>query len=172
MASLESIHEKLRVAAENLDRAATETRGLPLEPTTKYIHSIGEAVANIFQIQQKIYRLRPDLQPDALRKEVPKPAPDLPPRQEALVGKLSEEEIQEIDKLLFSHAKRSWRKVAMLVGLAMMDKDSYREGIPDTFYSPRVRKLVEEPRLEFRGDLQYMRFGEVRLPGSKDLQEI
>ncbi len=54
MASLESINEKLQVAAERLDQAANEIAGLPLEPTKEHVVRIGEALAKIFQIQHEI----------------------------------------------------------------------------------------------------------------------
>ena len=164
MASLESINQKLQVAAEKLDQAASEIRDLPLDPTTKNIRRIGEALENIFQIQHKIFRLRPDLQPAFFTEEAREPDPDLTPEQKALVETLSSEEIQKIDELLLSHAKRSWRKVAMVVGLAMTEKKGTREGVPDVLYSQRVRALVEKACLESQGNLQYMRFSEVRLP--------
>jgi hypothetical protein len=37
-------------------------------------------------------------------------------------------------------------------------------GIPDIFYSQRIRELVEKKLLESQGDLQFMRYSEVRLP--------
>jgi len=167
MASLESINEKLRVAAEMLDQAASEIRDLPLDPAKKHIGGIGEALGNIFQIQHEIYRLRPELQPDFLKEETPVPDPQLTPGQKALVEKLSNEQIQEIDNLLLSYAKPSWRKVAMLVGLAITDEKVRVEGIPYVFYSQRVRALVENGYLESQGNLQFMRFSEVRLPKGK-----
>jgi hypothetical protein len=170
MPSFESINEKLQIAAEKLDQAANEIRDLPLEPIKEHIVGIGEALANIFQIQHEIYRLRPDLQPEHLAEEAPEPDPDLTSEQRLLVEKLSKEEIQKIDDLLLFHAQHSWRKVAMLVGLAMMDQKRPK-GVPDIFYSQRVRKLVGEGRLESQGNLQYMRFSEVRLPDGNNTQE-
>ena len=164
MASLESINEKLRAAAEMLDQAAHEIRDLRLDPAKKLISGIGVALGNIFQIQHEIFRLRPDLQPDFLKEETPVPDPALTPEQKALVQKLSSEQVQEIDNLLLSHARHSWRKVAMLVGLAMTDGKGKVGGIPDVFYSQRVRALVDKGYLESQGNLQFMRFSEVRLP--------
>ena len=50
----------------------------------------------------------------------------------------------------------------MIVGITMMDLPNHIKGIPDTFYAQRVRKLVEGSHLEAQGNLQYMRFSEVR----------
>ena len=78
--------------------------------------------------------------------------------------KLSREAVQAIDNLLLSHAHAEWRKVALIVALTMTDPENRERGIPDLFYAQRVRKLVEEGRLESQGNLQEMRFSEVRLP--------
>jgi len=96
-------------------------------------------------------------------KEMPIPDPDLTEDEKELVAKLSDEQLKEIDELLLSFATNRYRKVAMLVGSAMMDLPNRVKGIPDIFYSQRVRKLVEDGQLESQGNLQYMRFSEVRL---------
>ncbi len=47
MASIESIEEKLRVAAEELQKVLREIQDLPLEPTGIHIQGVSEALANI-----------------------------------------------------------------------------------------------------------------------------
>lgn len=89
----------------------------------------------------------------------------LTPEQEAVVASLSADFVRKVDAALLSQAGVAWRKVAMLVGLAMMDSAVRVPGLPDTFYAMRVRKLVEAGMLEAEGNLDYMRFSEVRLPG-------
>ncbi len=69
MASLESINEKLQIAAKNLDQAAQEIRDVPLEPAEEHIRRLGEALTSIFRIQHEIYRLRPGLKPENLAGE-------------------------------------------------------------------------------------------------------
>jgi hypothetical protein len=168
MPSFESINEKLQLAAEKLDQAATEIRDLPLEPTETYIRKLGESLVNIFEIQHEIYRLRPDLQPDFLKEETPRPDPELTSEQMTIVEKLSANDIQKIDELLLSCATQNWRKVAMVVALAMSNRTKHLKGIPDLFYSLRIRKLVEGGLLESQGNLECMRFSEVRIPCGKD----
>jgi len=102
VATLESINEKLRVAAEHLDQAAKETRDLPLEPPKQHIRAIGEALVNVFQIQHEIYRLRPEMQPADLREEPPEPNGDLTPDQTKLVEQLTDDEVKTIDDALSS----------------------------------------------------------------------
>ena len=164
MASFKSLHEHLQIAAERLDQAANEIRDLPLEPAKKHIRLVGEALTNIFQVQSQIYQQIPELQTDFLKEETPVPDSDLTNEEKLSVDELGFEEIQEIDNILLSHAHSNWRKVAMLVGFTMRTLENRKRGIPDIFYAQRVRKLVEEGRLESQGNLQYMRFSEVRLP--------
>jgi len=100
--------------------------------------------------------------------EIPKPDPDLTDEEKTLVEKLSQKDLELIDAALLSKAKNNWRKVAMIVGVTMMDLPNRVKGIPDIFYSLRVRKLVEAGHLESQGNVQYMRFSEVRIPKIKN----
>ena len=72
-------------------------------------------------------------------------------------------EIKRIDAFLLSQAHTNWRKVAMIVGITMLDMENPPKGVPDIFYSHRVKKLVKEGHLQSRGDLKRMRFSEVRV---------
>ena len=73
MASPESIHQLLAVAARLLDSAASEIRDAKLEPVRENITQIGHALAVIFEIKRKIYALRPDLEPAYLSEPSPHP---------------------------------------------------------------------------------------------------
>ena len=97
--------------------------------------------------------------------EEEKPIPDAPltPQEKAKVAQLTERELEAIDEALISNTYDRWRKVAMVVGLTMRQLESRVRGIPDSFYAQRVRRLVESGRLESQGNLEYMRFSEVRL---------
>jgi hypothetical protein len=89
---------------------------------------------------------------------------DLTPDQAKLVEQLTDSEIQAIDDALLANTSDKWRKVARVVGTTMMELPSRVEGIPDVYYSQRVRKLVNEGLLESQGNLSYMRYSEVRRP--------
>jgi hypothetical protein len=93
-----------------------------------------------------------DIQPDG----------PLTPEQEALARALSAEFIEKIDATLLSQVLVQWRKVAMVVGMAMSALENRRTGIPDIYYAQRVRFLVERGELEARGDPSRMRYSEVR----------
>ncbi|MCB2016891.1 MAG: hypothetical protein KDF54_05185 [Hydrogenophaga sp.] len=92
--------------------------------------------------------------------------PDSPPTKAELelIGRLTAEQVDQIDRELLATCSPRWRKVAMVVGTMMMNLKTRVAGIPDTYYAQRVAKLVADGRLEAQGNLQYMRYSEVRLP--------
>lgn len=93
-----------------------------------------------------------------------KPDPPLTRDQLAIVRTLTSEQIAAIDKALLAHCTERWRKVAAVVGFTMTDHlMNTFEGVPDVYYAQRIRKLVEQGVLESAGDLDYMRYSEVRL---------
>jgi hypothetical protein len=81
-----------------------------------------------------------------------------------VANSLSPEVVARIDAALLSHAKKTQRKVAMLVGLTMMDDSLRVPGLPDVYYAQRIKALVPRGLLVAEGDLDYMRYSEVRLP--------
>jgi len=65
MPSLDTLNRDLTRAARAPDRAPAKIRDAGLAPK-RNIHRIGEALARIFDIQEDIYRARPDLLPKFL----------------------------------------------------------------------------------------------------------
>ena len=92
------------------------------------------------------------------------PDPDLTPEQAELAAKLSHEDLLNIDDQLLSECITRWRKVARVVGRTFMKFNDKHPGLPDVFYSQRIRTLVDEGRLESQGNLGQMRYSEIRLP--------
>ena len=75
---------------------------------------------------------------------------------------LSESELKEIDCKLLENITFQWRKVAMVVATTMIDfKDNFTD-ISDSFFAERVKMLAEQGIIESQGDLDYMRYSEVR----------
>lgn len=83
--------------------------------------------------------------------------------QEA-VDRLAAAQIQRIDDALLSDCTRRARKVARIVGKAWMQLRDELQDVPIGFYAQRVKMLVDVGKLESRGNLDHMRFSEVRLP--------
>jgi hypothetical protein len=66
MATLESLSELLRIAADSLGHAAHEIHAVPLDPARPNVLRIANALGEIFEIQRQVYALRPELIPDHL----------------------------------------------------------------------------------------------------------
>lgn len=93
------------------------------------------------------------------------PDSELTDEQAALVAALSISELEQIDNALLAHSSpRHWLKVARIVGAVMTEKHEHVTNLPDAFYAKRVATLVMQGKLESQGDLQRMRFCEVRIP--------
>ena len=88
----------------------------------------------------------------------------LTPQEQAAADALTVDLLRRIDAALLSHARKTNRKVAMLVGLTMTDPSLRVPGLPDVFYAQRIRTLVDKGLLVAEGNLGYMRYSEVRLP--------
>ena len=86
------------------------------------------------------------------------------PEEQAIATSLSPDFVKRIDSALLSHARPHSRKVAMLVGTVMMEKALTVPGLPDAYYATRVKALVAQGLLLAEGNLDYMRYSEVRLP--------
>ena len=93
-----------------------------------------------------------------------KPDPPLTPEQAMRVSRLKQPDLWEIDRILLAHSTTTWRKVARIVGTTIGELSERFPGIPDVYYAQRVRRLVAVGELESQGNLEYMRFSEVRLP--------
>ena len=52
----------------------------------------------------------------------------------------------------------------MVVGLAMMHDHIRIHGLPDIYYAQRIKQLVRDGAVVAEGNLDFMRFSEVRLP--------
>jgi pimeloyl-[acyl-carrier protein] methyl ester esterase len=149
----------LRAKADRLIPAAASRAILELRPDVK----LAEFDAPHFLLQTE---------PQACARAVEnfmehdvKPDPPLDTAQSMRVSKLTQEDLWDIDREILMQSARSWRKVARIVGQAI-DKLSARiPDVPDIYYAQRVRHLVEIGKLESQGDLHYMRYSEVRLPG-------
>lgn len=90
--------------------------------------------------------------------------PELTPAQKEKVALLSELDLEVIDLAIMNNCCKFWRKVARIVSAVMDDIPPHQKGVPDIFYSQRIKKLVEEGKLESQGDLRCMRYSEVRIP--------
>jgi hypothetical protein len=70
--------------------------------------------------------------------------------------------LQRVDELLLSHVTSHWQKVAMVIGLTMLDAESAVAGIDDSFLTARVRQLAKAGLIESQGELDQIRYSEIR----------
>ena len=93
-----------------------------------------------------------------------KPDPPLTPEQAIHVSRLKQEDLWEIDRVLLAHSATTWQKLGRIVGMTIGELSERFPDIPDIYYAQRLRRLVAVGELESQGNLEYMRYSEVRLP--------
>lgn len=79
------------------------------------------------------------------------------------VLRLTRLRVARIDAALLAQSSFQWRKVARVVGRAMMKQSRRIAEVPDVYYAERVRVLVRRGVLQAQGNLNAMRYSEVRL---------
>ena len=88
--------------------------------------------------------------------------PELSAEHIEIISGLSDIDIADIDKHLLSFTNENWRKIAMVVGSALMESQKKYKGVPDLYYAQRVRKMISDGVLESQGFIENMRYSEVR----------
>lgn len=89
--------------------------------------------------------------------------PELTKEQEDIVALLSTDTIEKIDEALLAACGKNYRKVAMVVAIAMSELKDTAQGVPDIYYSQCVARLAAEGKLLSQGNLRRMRYSEVKL---------
>ncbi len=82
-------------------------------------------------------------------------APDRPltPEDEAQARLLTAADLKRIDECLLSNTSHQWRKVARVIGQTMLVLGREFPGMPDVFYSSRIKHLAESGAIEAAGNL-------------------
>jgi len=108
----------------------------------------------------------------ALLKQFPelaaaKPIPDtyLVAEEQDTESRMTQADIEALDSALIGGAHTSWRTVSRVIGDAMVTLEDQLQPLPIGVFVRRVELLVKDGKLEARGDIQFMRVGELRLPG-------
>jgi pimeloyl-ACP methyl ester carboxylesterase len=118
-----------------------------------------EPVACVAAVMSFIHRRTP-----VPREVQEKPDGPLDAEESLRVSRLTQEDLWEMDRVLLAQASQNWRKVARIVGMTMGELSARIPNVPDLYYAQRVRHLVEVGKLESQGNLEYMRYSEVRRP--------
>jgi len=99
---------------------------------------------------------------------VAEPIPDtyLSAEERELAARLTLADMQEVDRALIAGAVGTWRKMARVVGHAMVTLQGQVPDLPLGVYMQRIEALVRDARLEAQGDIRFIRLCEVRLPST------
>ena len=145
--NIDIIMQKILVSKENMELYS--------------IGTIGRAKALLREFQEPIFdrnpKLKPSLPEDYNRYRT------MSKEEQSFCEYLSDEKLKEIDEALLSHITNRFSKVAMIIGTIIKNNNIHIKGIPDIFYLERICLLVDEGLLEAKGNLNNMRFSEVRL---------
>ena len=99
-----------------------------------------------------------------MSEEIPEINPPLTPEEQSASARLTEADLRIIDAEILANTSTQWHKVARVVMSATGALSDRFPDLPYVFYAQRLRRLAEEGRLESRGNLEFMRFSEVRTP--------
>ncbi len=147
---------------EKLDIAVDEIASLPLEPVKDNVRNIAQSIGEILQVRRAIYDLKPELETVDSKERIPDPP--LTEEQKIITSALTKSEVENIDSLLLSNADQRFRKVARVISQTMYSDSNKHRGLPDIFYSQQIKNLVATGKLVAQGNLDFMRFSEIRLP--------
>ena len=137
--------------------------------------------ASLPEGEQKVWTLRglasllvgsPKTFRAALFKQFPElaaaePIPDtyLVAEEQDTESRITSTDFEALDRALIAGALTSWRTVSRVIGDAIVALEGQLQPLPIGVYVRRVERLVKDGKLEAKGDIQFMRVGEVRLPG-------
>jgi hypothetical protein len=87
--------------------------------------------------------------------------------EEAQVRLLTAADLKRIDECLLSNTSHQWSKVARVIGQTMLVLSREFPGMPDVFYSARIKHLADSGAIEAAGNLDRMRHSEIRIRAEK-----
>ena len=135
------------------------------EERKRLLSALSEVITDVLMnIRFPVVRQYPELEPPPV---LGQPDTELCEEEREVVSRLLPAEIALIDEALLAECAPTWRKVARVVGGALGSLQHQVAGVPDGYYAQRVAVLVSAGSIESQGNLQYMRFSEVRLPSAE-----
>jgi len=131
------------------------------EERSQQLHALAGIFAGLFgELRLPAVRQYPDLD---IAEPLGEPDTLLDQEEQEAVSLLTVQDLKLIDEALLANSASSWRKVARVVGATMIERDRQLPEVPGGFYAQRVAVLVQAGRLQSQGNLDHMRFSEVRL---------
>jgi hypothetical protein len=94
------------------------------------------------------------------------PFPDtlLSPEEHELVSQLTQSDLDVVDQALLRGCASTWRKVPRVIGGAMVCLEGRFPGLSLGLYVRRIGSLVASGKLLAKGNVEFIRLGEVRVP--------
>lgn len=163
MSSNKSLNQLIEDALGSLDLVLSEVLELSRKGDKELyqIGKLGRSIGLIREFQAPLFEKYPELKPDPpWPNEEP---PGLTEEQKLLVATLTLEELEAIDNELLLYANQRFQKVAMIIALFMARSNLTLPNVPGKFYAQRVKALVDRGALVGQGNLDHMRYSEVRL---------
>jgi hypothetical protein len=124
--------------------------------------ALGGVIADVLtELRAPVVQQFPDIEP---QEELGEPDTALTVEELEFMSCLKPTDLELIDQTLLMECAPTWRKVARIVGSTMLSLRGRIPGVPAGYYARRVAQLVQAGQLESQGNLDYMRFSEVRMP--------
>jgi hypothetical protein len=101
-----------------------------------------------------------------MSEEIPRANPPLSAEERSAVAKLTDTDLRAIDAAILANSSTRWLKVARVVFSTEHALSGRYPGLSYIFYAQRLIRLAEDGHLESKGNLEYMRFSEVRIPAA------
>jgi len=155
------INDHLLDAYKALDQVRMAIAGLAKAERIELGHGLDEVVAALEdELLQPIYDQYPDLEPPKSDREQFEYDCELTWDEVRLPPSVTE---QQLDEIILSAMKPTWRKTAMMISI-VMDRCKER-GLPieDKVIAARLKVLSDSDRIEGIGDIRSWRHSEVRL---------
>jgi hypothetical protein len=155
------IYAACEKAIASLTEAEHAIRRIGVDDERKHLlRALALAIAEVLSgVRAPVVLQYPDLEPP---EPLGQPDTDLGSAEQAVVASLRDTDRDAIDSALLAACATSWRKVARVVGTAMNALQERFPNVPDSYYAQRIATLVKAGTLESQGNLEYMRFSEVR----------
>lgn len=85
----------------------------------------------------------------------------------AQIRNATPQEAAAVDELVLAQCSDQWCKVAMVIGSSLDEFEARFPNLPYVYMQLRIAELVEQGRLEARGDVRVMRHSEIRLASER-----
>ena len=156
-----ALHRIYERAINALSEAEPILQGLPEAERTKWLNPYFHVTHAIsFKLQAPLRLQYHDLDSD--RRTGPSDTL-LDSNEQALVSTLTSSDIECIDEALLDACVAQWSKVARVIGSAQSKLGNQFKALPDGYYAQRAIKLALDGKIVSQGNLNYVRYSEVRL---------